>query len=274
MAYNKTNQQTGKANIINDIKDWIISVGKHKGLIKGKDWVDVQKLLNQNKSKSYRKPRSNVALLSGLLFCGQCGSFMRPKLTQRKNQDGELIYDYLCELKEKSKCQKCNIKRPNGNELDKLVCEDIKNISADTSEFIKQLKRGLKSIDYNSNSFQEELKSLKKSKAKCEKEIQNLIKSLAQSENTAANEFIIKEINSNDNKIKAIDKQIQEYLEIINKTNSSEEDFDILTEMLSNTADYIDKMSAEQKRNALRSVINKIVLRFDRKIEPQYYACT
>lgn len=259
MTYNKTNQQAGRANGINDIKDWVISVGKHKGLISGTDWVEAQKLLNQNKSKSYRKPKSNVALLSGLLYCGYCGSFMRPKLTQRRNKDGELIYDYLCELKEKSKSQKCDMKRPNGNEIDRLVCDEVKKISLDSSEFMKHLKRGLRSIDYNSESYQETLKDLRKSKVKYETQIQNLVKSLAQADNSAASNYILNQINDTDTKVKAIENQIKEYLEIAKNNTSSEQDFEILSEMLSNTANYIDEMTVEQKRNALRSIIHKIV---------------
>lgn len=259
MTYNKTNQQAGRANVINDIKDWVISVGKHKGLISGTDWVEAQKLLNQNKSKSYRKPKSNVALLSGLLYCGYCGSFMRPKLTQRRNKDGELIYDYLCELKEKSKSQKCDMKRPNGNEIDRLVCDEVKKISLDSSEFMKHLKRGLRSIDYNSESYQETLKDLRKSKVKYETQIQNLVKSLAQADNSAASNYILNQINDTDTKVKAIENQIKEYLEIAKNNTSSEQDFEILSEMLSNTANYIDEMTVEQKRNALRSIIHKIV---------------
>ncbi|MBQ6180122.1 MAG: recombinase family protein [Ruminococcus sp.] len=259
MAYNKTNQQSGKANVLNDIKEWIIAVGKHKGIIKGKDWVEVQKLLNQKKSKSYRKPKSSVALLSGLLICKECGSFMRPKLSQRRNKDGDLIYDYLCELKEKSKRQKCDMKRPNGNELDRLVCEEIKKITSDDSDFIKHLKRGLRNMDYNTESYQENLKELQKTKNKYENQIKNLVESLTQSKDSAATSYILNQINEIDSQIKAIEKQINEYLELANSNTTSEQDFEILAEMLSNTANSIDDMTVEQKRNALRSIIHKIV---------------
>lgn len=259
MAYNKTNQQTGKTNIVNSMSKWVIAVGKHIGLISGSDWVEVQKLLGQNKSKSYRKPKSNVALLSGLLYCKKCGSFMRPKLSQRRNIDGELIYDYLCELKEKSKGQKCDMKRPNGNELDRLVCEEVKKIAVNPSEFMKQLKHGLRNIDYNNESYQEKLQDLRKSKTKYENQIKNLLQLLAQSEDTAANNYILNEINNFHTKIESLDKQIQEYLDIANSNTTSEEEFEILAEMMSNTANSLDNMTVEQKRNALRSVIHKIV---------------
>ena len=83
MAYNRTLQRPGKANQIRPMEEWIVAVGKHPGIISGSDWVQVQAMLDVNKSKSYRRPRSNVALLSGLLRCGECGDYMRPKLTNR-----------------------------------------------------------------------------------------------------------------------------------------------------------------------------------------------
>ena len=41
-----------------------MAVGKHPGIISGGDWVRVQAMLDVNKSKSYRRPRSNVAPLA------------------------------------------------------------------------------------------------------------------------------------------------------------------------------------------------------------------
>ncbi len=258
MAYNKTSQQVGRSNEIRDIKEWIIAVGKHQGIIDGEKWVKVQKLLEQNKSKSYRKPKSNVALLSGLLYCAECGSFMRPKLTQRRNKDGELIYDYLCELKEKSKSQKCSMKRPNGNELDKMVCDEIKKLSADNSEFVTILKKEKKSLNINDSSYQDKLKSLKKQKTEIESKIEALVLSLTKAENTSAYDYIFKEINMLDEKKKALEFQIQEYEDLANTNTASDIEFEVLAELLSSFTDTFDNMPIEQKRIAIRTVIRKI----------------
>lgn len=259
MAYNKTSQKVGRTNELRDIKEWVIAVGRHKGIINSGDWTEAQKLLEQNKSKSYRKPQSNVALLSGLLFCGDCGSFMRPKLTQRKNRDGEFIYDYLCELKEKSKSQKCGMKRPNGNELDKIVCEEIKKLSEDKSEFMTILKNQQKKMKVNDESYLEKIKSLRKSKTETETKIKALVQSLTQSEGTSAQGYILQEINVLDESVKKLESQIVEYENLAKTDNLSDEEFQKLAEIMTSFAAAFENMSAEQKRMAIRAFVRKVV---------------
>ncbi len=82
MAYNRTLQRPGKANQIRPMEEWIMAVGKHPGIIAGSDWVRVQAMLDVNKSKSYRRPRSNVALLSGLLRCWRMRRLYAPEADQ------------------------------------------------------------------------------------------------------------------------------------------------------------------------------------------------
>ena len=53
MAYNRTIQKAGKANQIRPMDEWIVSVGKHRGIIAGGFWIKAQELLTQNRSKSY-----------------------------------------------------------------------------------------------------------------------------------------------------------------------------------------------------------------------------
>lgn len=259
MAYNKTIQKSGKSNQIRDMEEWIIAVGKHKGLITGADWVKVQDMLNQNRSKSYRKPKSNVALLSGLLYCGNCGSFMRPKLSQRTNAQGEKIYSYLCETKERSRCKLCNSKNPNGNELDKMICEQIKLISKDSSYFITNLAEVQKKLEGNREEYDQQLDTLKKELQENDKQIANLVEILAKTPNTPAFDYITQQINILHEKNGRIRNRISE-LESLTKTYPySGNEFEKIKELLKSFGQSFETMSVEQKRMALRAFIRRII---------------
>ena len=161
MAYNRTLQRPGKANQIRPMEEWIVAVGKHPGIIAGSDWVRVQAMLDVNKSKSYRRPRSNVALLSGLLRCGECGDYMRPKLTNRKNAEGELIYTYMCSTKERSHGTVCSMKNCNGNTLDAKIIEEIRKLSADKETLTRLLAQTKKVISGSKEGYDAELALLR-----------------------------------------------------------------------------------------------------------------
>ncbi len=259
MAYNKTSQKTGKTNEIRDIKEWIMAVGKHQGIINSSQWIKVQTILEQNKSKSYRKARSNTALLSGLLYCGNCRSFMRPKLSQRKNKNGELIYDYLCELKEKSKCEKCSMKRSNGNKLDNIVSDEIKKLTEDKKEFISIIKTELNNLNICEDSYQDNIKSLKKSITDIEIKINALVKSLSQTKETAAEHYILQEINGLDGNKQLLLNQIQEIENVSENNAFTDADLDNLTNILLSFSKSFDYMALNQKRTALRTLIYKII---------------
>ncbi|MGN1043615.1 MAG: recombinase family protein [Acutalibacteraceae bacterium] len=259
MAYNKTLQKDGKAAKTRNIKDWIISVGKHEGLISSSDWITVQEQLAQNSSKSYRKPKSNVALLSGLLFCGNCGDYMRPKLSKRKNASGEYIYSYLCELKEKSRCHNCQMKNPNGNTLDKAVCEEIKKLTMDNSEFLKEINKAKKEISMQSENYEEEISKISKSLSKIENEISSLIKALTNASDTPAQKYITENINNLDTEKNKLLQRKAEIEGLLKSQDLSQIDFDNLKNTALSFSKGFDKMDIEQKREALRTLVDKIV---------------
>ena len=138
LAYNRTDQEKGRATINLPPSEWIISVGQHPGIIPSKQWIRVQHSLARNQSKSYRKPRTNTALLTGLLWCS-CGSRMYPKLSQRTAPDGTPIYSYVCQCKAHSKRSLCNAPNINGNLLDTLVLEQLQSLTFNPKTFCTQL---------------------------------------------------------------------------------------------------------------------------------------
>jgi len=123
MAYNKNNN-TGKAQRRNEVRDWVVAVGEHKGFIESSLWISVQNQIRDREPFAYRNPKKSDALLSGIVRCACCGSMMRPKVS-RKAKDGTLRYSYVCQQKERSRGQLCQMPNIPGQKLDAMVVEEI-----------------------------------------------------------------------------------------------------------------------------------------------------
>lgn len=257
IGYNKTLQRSGKTNVMRSLDEWIIAVGKHQGIISGADWVKAQMLLEQNTSKSYRKPRSHTALLSGLLICGNCGGFMRPKMYNKDYEEGERRFSYLCETKEKSRQHKCKMKNPNGNVLDRAICEEIKKLFENSSEFVKQLENTKSKIKSNSEELDMQIETFESSIADKKKQISNLVTSIAKGK--VATDYINQRIEELDKEIKASEQRLADLRNLTEENVLSDNEFDVLRDILSSFASSFDTMNIEQKRAAIRTFVKRIV---------------
>ena len=258
MAYNRTDQGKGKTTILLPVSEWIIALGEHPGLIPSKQWIRVQESLDRNKSKAYRKPRNNEALLTGLLFCA-CGERMYPKLTKRKNADGELIYTYTCKMKERSKRERCNRRNANGNVLDAAVIEQIKMLTEHDSSFVTQLEKSRRFYTDNREQYESQLSDLKAEYVQNEKAVTGLIDSLGIMDDSAVKMRVLKRIEELTMTNRDIENRIRE-LESVSVANSLDnEQFDMLRRLLSVFRQNIDDMSVEEKRAAIRSVVRKVI---------------
>ncbi len=259
MAYNRTLQRPGKATQIKPMNEWIVAVGKHKGVIPGTVWVQVQKLLELNKSKSYRKPRSNVALLSGILYCGKCGDYMRPKMSGRLTATGEPVYTYLCTTKERSRGHVCAMKNANGNMLDAKIAATVKGFGKKSSEMAKQITQTKKRISGNREGCDAEIAKLKTQIEDNEKDIKALVLSLGKSEGTHAEQYIMEQIDELHEKGEGIKKRFSELEAITQQHELAEIEFDLIRQLLSTMGENMEEYSVEQKRAAIRTFIRKIV---------------
>lgn len=258
MAYNRTNQEKGKTTEYLPPDKWIVSVGLHLGIIPGKVWVKVQKSLERNKSKSYRKPRSNESLLTGLIYCS-CGNRMYPKLSNRKTADGKPIFTYVCKMKERSKRSICNSKNANGNTLDMAIVEQIKMLDDDHGTFIEQLEQSRKFYTGNRTDYEERLTAMKQQKAETEKKIESLVDSLTELGDSTAKSHITKRIEQLNFECVEIDARIQELEGLTSQHTLSDIEFDVMRQLLSVFKNSIDEMTVEQKRTAVRTLVRKVV---------------
>ena len=258
MAYNRTDQEKGRASISLPPSEWIVSVCKHPGLIPGKVWVQVQESLERNKSKSFRKPRSNEALLTGLLFCS-CGERMYPKMSKRKTADGKVIYTYVCKMKERSQRTVCNSKNANGNTLDMAIIEQVKMLADDKETFVSQLEQSRKFYTGNRMDYEQRISDMRKEKAETEKKINSLVDSLVEMGDSPAKAHVTKRIEQLNEEYQSLEKRIQELEGLTTQHALSDVEFDLMRQLLTVFKDGIDEMTIEQKRAAIRTIVRKVI---------------
>jgi len=257
MVYNKTEK---KQNMIvkKEVTNWIVAVGRHKGIISGKEWVEVQNILSQNSDKKYRKPSTANAILSGIIRCSHCGSFMRAKMKNKTIDDlGRRRFDYMCELKDKSKKQKCECKNIYGLEADDLVLAEIKKVMLPTSKFYQALKKisaDAFNKDYKDN---EELKTLKSLINKNENNISSLLDKIKYVDVSLLDD-ISKEIKDLKNANIELEKQIKS----LTKTNyneiSDKETADLLINVIDTYLMSFDTLDLNTKRNLIKLLVSSI----------------
>lgn len=258
MAYNRTCQEKGRTTKFLSPEEWIVAVGLHPGIIPGKVWADVQESLERNKNKSYHRPRSNEALLTGLLYC-TCGSRMYPKLSQRKTPDGKQVYTYVCKMKERSRRTVCNSKNVNGNIMDMAVIQEIKLLTEDREAFIMQLKKNRKIHTGERMDCRERLTVLRKEKKAAETKMEGLVDALAELEDSAAKAHVVKRMEQLNQEWVEMKTHICELESLSSQNELSHLEFDEICQILAGFADGMDEMSVQQKRMVIRSIVRKVV---------------
>lgn len=258
MAYNRTCQEKGRTTKFRPPEEWIVAVGMHPGMIPGKVWTAVQESLERNKSKAYHRPRSNEALLTGLLYC-TCGSRMYPKLSQRKTPDGKQVYTYVCKMKERSRRTVCHSKNVNGNIIDMAVIQEIKLLTEDREAFTMQLKKNRKIHIGERMNCRERLTALRKEEKDAEKKMEGLVDSLAELGDSAAKVHVVKRMEQLNQEWMELKGHICELERLSSQNELSHTEFEGMCQILAGFADGIDEMSIQQKRMVIHSIVRKVV---------------
>ena len=258
MAYNRTAQERGKATVLLPACEWIIALGGHPGLVPSGQWIRVQESLERNKSKAYRKPRSNEALLTGVLFC-TCGARMYPKLTKRKNEAGEALYAYVCKMKERSHGTRCTMENVNGNQLDALVLEQLRSLAEDRNRFVAQLAGSRKYYGSRQNQAEAQLTRLRAEYASREKTIAGLVDTLAEIGDEAMRTTVLHRIAAHTQQNLGAAAQIHELMSVTSDDALTDEAFAMQLHTLTTLCASIDEMSMEEKRSTVRALVRRVV---------------
>ena len=164
-----------------DVEDWIISIGKHEGIISGADWIRAQSIISKisQDQASRANKESSKALLSGIVRCVKCGGRMYVRAESgRKNPDGSLRYNYYCGSR-RNKDWDCT--RPptvRGYEIDNFVIEKISDMATGENSFYDDLLNTKNILLLKNQETENELATLRKQLSQIEQDIQSQIANL------------------------------------------------------------------------------------------------
>lgn len=255
IAYNKNNGK-GKVQRRNAVEDWVVSVGEHKGIIDSVTWTEVQNKIRSNRKLSYRTPQKNEALLSGVVRCAHCGSFMRPK-SSRKAKDGTLHYFYVCEQKEKSRGVLCQMRNVPGHHLDVLVADEIfrqsGKVTTDHAFLKKEISRIEKMVHLHSESF-----VLKQQIESNSKQIETLLAALGKSTNEITTDAILRKINQLNDEQEALKERVRQEEILQSEKMDKATDEGLAEKIIFMDRGLFDKLPAAKRKAILIRVIKEI----------------
>lgn len=171
IAYNRTDGKKNKR----DISEWIIAVGKHEGLIPGKQWVEAQNIKEKNRQTPPNLGKSNIVSLTGLLRCARCGSPMNV-IYGKKRKDGSRNFYYKCSSKilNPKSCDNPNIK---AGVIEDIVINKLKKMSANRKTILKELNKNKRFTE--TSEIVSEIENINKSILKNETAINNLVEQMS-----------------------------------------------------------------------------------------------
>lgn len=215
MTYNK--KEKGKKE--NPVDQWIVAVGGHEGVIPSDIWIKCQEIISSPELKiPARAGTGSKFLLSGLLFCGCCGSPMN-SWSRTNPKTGLLEKYYRCSLKARAS-NRCSSSMLNADLAEDLVLSNITAISME--QFLVKYHEFEKTF-HTEDSIYHKIKKLKSNVDHNNEIITSLIRKLAFLEDDPD---IISEFQNEIKKIKEENSRLQKTLTELNTSKETASDKD------------------------------------------------
>ncbi|MDE6723634.1 MAG: recombinase family protein, partial [Eubacterium sp.] len=230
----------------NPLEEWTVAIGKHKGIISGKDWVSIQTYFHDN-SREKVVNHSEVGLLSGLIYCTKCGEKMFSKKHKAKSE----TFSYICSSKLKGGNALCKGLNLTGKQTDALVIDYIKAEFDKYDTFTPALET-LK-MDYEKEQKNNQTGKIKKEIESVQSEINVLVNRLTDvSLSQISLEAVDKRIVAQTEHLKMLQSKLKKQTE---KNNIDEAE---IMESCKSFKDLFDCLSVYDKRQIIRLFIKKM----------------
>ncbi len=255
MPYNRRKENGSFA----PIKDWLISIGDHPGIISSDDWIECQNICEEIKLKSSnRQCTSQNALLSGLVICGHCGSSMAPRkqLNKLANSDTNVYRYYTCNLKNKAG-NRCDNISLNAYDAEDYVINKIKTITKEEILDTYLDSKHKTAIKTNNNDL---INNIKKQIDDNKQILSNLSKKVA----TSIDEDIITTYEDEIKKLCKENRKLEEHIIKLREENKGildvKKDISQILELYDNFKRFYDfTKDFDDKKRLIASVVKFVV---------------
>jgi len=277
MAYNKTEQtkeidedsraldpQYVQKSTRRDIEEWVISVGKHEGIISGADWIKAQTMMttiSKDQSARANKESSN-ALLSGVVRCVKCGGKMYVRAESgRTNPDGTLRYSYYCGSRRNKDWQCDKPPTVRGFELDNFMIEQICKINPSDSMY-EELLNSKATLVTKTQETEKELVELRKRLNQIESDIGTQITNL-RSAPESVKQAIYTDIETLSKERDEKQARLDEIQEVVETQESQLADIEKAKQTILDFPRFIKLVDYEGKLQLLRRVLECVTVKGD-----------
>ena len=233
----------------------------HDAIISPDTWQEVASMLEAKEISHNRKPRKNLALLSGKIYCGKCGRKMYSHVTGLNNH-------YYCSSYDMG--NPCGLRGVNKENIEAIIYELI------SKHAFNSLLRD--NTDVFTNFFQtsmEEKKAIKENIKQNEQIIQDISEKVAKAKNTRKNLILQQAENLEDKEITQVYQNlIEEQTELLKKYEQDIIHYEATNRSLNKQLLQEDKFDNIIKRIQAKKDLDTINLFFDCVIqEVRVYNC-
>ncbi|HEX3028698.1 MAG TPA: hypothetical protein VHT34_05235 [Clostridia bacterium] len=185
---------------------------------------------------------------------------MRPKSVKRTNADGEQVFYYMCEMKEKSRKSRCDNTNINGNTLDASVLKELKNIATKNSPIFDEIFNKKALVETTRDALQLEIDTLKTKMDELDMSIQNLVAAVAKGQKDEVLTIIFNNMEELTKEKENIKKRLSEIQDVEKVADFNGINLDLVAQSLGTLNDSAwDLMDVDARRRMIKSVVDKII---------------
>lgn len=258
MPFNRTYKAPSAITVTKPTSEWIIAVGLHDGTVPGSVWVETQRMLESNKDlgAGYRAPRTELALLSGVVRCAECGSYMRPRRYGKEQPDGTFRFHYVCAKKvetRKAGCDICNAPY----DIDDIVVGYLRSLSKHFAGLDGSESSSL--IDPAAGNSEEMIRKLQSEIAAAQRRIDNMVSTIADGVPVTVRDRLVQQMDELDTDIQQKQKAIAELTNTVMAANSEKDLQKHISRFFVSFDEAFDAASYDEKRRLIRSVVDSVI---------------